>query len=363
MRSRGKSRFPFFGTLLFFLSLIYGGAVRLRGMLYKKGILKSAKLPCKTISVGNITAGGTGKTPMVLYLTALLKSLGYRPAILSRGYRGGAEKTGGIVSNGRTVLMSSEMAGDEPFMLAQTLNVPVLVGQNRFKSGMMAVKEFHPDVIVLDDAFQHLKLFRDIDLVLLDYRHPFGNAYLLPRGPLREPLSALFRGRGFIFTRSDDSAPPNSAISLFNAPFFKAVHLPYISQVVKGKEKGNRTFSENPVSEVYDAACLKGCRGFAFSGIANNQDFRNTVESMGCELAGFSEFPDHHRYAAEDLSQILHSAEAVSADILLTTEKDYARIGHRMMQCPFDLVVIGIRISFGKDENAFRRFIQSRLAD
>jgi tetraacyldisaccharide 4'-kinase len=362
IKSREKSGFPSFAAFLFLLSRIYGGAVRLRGFLYRNGFLKSKKLPCKTISVGNITVGGTGKTPMVIYLTALIKELGYAPAILSRGYKGRAEKSGGIVSNGRTVLMSQEMAGDEPFMLAQTAKVPVLVGQNRFKSGMLAVKAFQPDVIVLDDAFQHLKLFRDIDLVLLDYRHPFGNGYLLPRGPLREPLSSLVRGHGFIFTRSDDSASPDSMLSVFTSRSFKAVHLPYISRVVKAEEKGNRTFSKSPVSDQYDTEILKGCRSFAFSGIANNQDFRNTAESMGFKIEGFSEFPDHYPYSAEDFSQILHSAASVSADILLTTEKDYARIGHRM-KCPFDLVVIGIKISFGEDENAFRNFIQKRLAD
>ncbi len=217
MTDEGKSRLLSFESFLFVISLLYGGVVKLREFFYKKKMLKSERLPCKVISVGNVTVGGTGKTPMTIYVAELLNRLGYKVAILSRGYKGGAEKTGGIVSDGRTIFMEPDMSGDEPFMLAAKLkNTPVIVGKNRFEAGMLAIKKFKPDIIVLDDAFQHLKLVRDINLVLSDCRRPFGNTHMLPRGTLREPLSALLRGDAFILTRSD--APMSAHSETPNIP-------------------------------------------------------------------------------------------------------------------------------------------------
>jgi tetraacyldisaccharide 4'-kinase len=134
---------------------------------------------------------------MTIHLAEMLHRLGYKPVVISRGYKGGAEKRGGIVSDGRTFFMTAEKTGDEPLMMArrlQPIGVPVVVGRNRFRSGMLALRAFRPDVILLDDAYQHLKLWRDLDLVLLDGARPFCNTHLLPRGILREPVSALDRG-------------------------------------------------------------------------------------------------------------------------------------------------------------------------
>ncbi|MBU4464115.1 MAG: tetraacyldisaccharide 4'-kinase, partial [Proteobacteria bacterium] len=204
MTGKDKTCFFSMGSFLFIISLAYGYAVKLREFCYKIGIVKSKRLLCAVISIGNITVGGTGKTPMTIKVAQIIRRLGYKVAIISRGYKGGAEKTGGIVSNGHTILMESDKAGDEPFMMASKLkDIPVVVGQNRYKAGWLAIKEFDPDVIVLDDAFQHLNLKRDIDIVLLDCEHPFGNAHLLPRGILREPISALKRSDAFVLTRFD----------------------------------------------------------------------------------------------------------------------------------------------------------------
>lgn len=365
MASEEHSSLFSFGSVLFLLSHLYGRAVRLRESFYKRGILKSEKLPCKVISVGNLTAGGTGKTPMTIYTAERIARFGYKVAVVSRGYRGRAEKTGGIVSDGQRLLMGPDSAGDEPFMMAETLKrIPVIVGQNRFEAGMVAVRHFKPDVIVLDDAFQHLKLMRDINLVLLDSRRPFGNTHLLPRGPLREPLSALSRGDAFILTRSDPAAPETSSPSCASlpGPVFQSFHIPYICKVIKGEASGSRIFSNKPDTVPYDAGVLKGQKVFAFSGIAGNRDFRCTVENMGCEIAGFYEFSDHYQYSDEDIHAISDSAKKVNADILTTTEKDYARIAHQTVW-PADLVVMGIRTSFGDGEDAFTRFIKKRLDD
>ena len=331
-------------TIIHGLSLIYSAAVSLRADLYKSDLVKTRKLPCKVISVGNITAGGTGKTPMTIYLATLLKKLGYRPLILSRGYKGEYEKSGGIVSNGRKILMNARQSGDEPLMMAMALpNVPVLVGKNRFQMGTSAITEFKPDVILLDDGFQHLKLHRDIDLLLLDSRKPFDNGHLLPKGMLREPLSALSRADAFIFTRGNAEAVQSAKCKVQselpdNRPVFRTAHVPYL----RGKD-------------------IAGKKIFAFSGIADNDDFIDTLNNFDCELAGFEKFSDHYAYSDDDLNRIFESAKNVSADMLVTTEKDYARISDRLEKFPFEVGIIGIEISFGNDAAAFENFIIDRL--
>ncbi len=367
MRGGGKSRFFSLESFLFIVSLSYGGAVKLRESCYRKGIIKSKKLPCKVISIGNITVGGTGKTPMTIHVAELVNQLGYSVAIISRGYKGGAEKTGGIVSNGQSILMGADSAGDEPFMMASKLkNSPVVVGRNRFETGLLAVKKFNPDVIVLDDAFQHLKLERDIDIVLLDNRHPFGNTHLLPRGILREPVSSLLRGDVFVFTRSDSVSDSVKATSLAKLkgfrrgrPVFYSSHVPYLYKVKKGKNVPSM-ISQSSYS--CDFEFLKGRKVVAFSGIAINNDFRRTVEGLKCYVTDFLEFPDHHLYSDDDFYKILRSVRDANTDFILTTEKDYVRIAHRITW-PVDLVVIGIKIFFGDDDAAFSAFIKSRLTD
>ena len=363
MTGNGKNRLFSFGSFLFMVSLVYGGAVKLREALYKKSVLRSKKLPCFVISIGNLTVGGTGKTPMTIYVAKLVKRLGYKVSVISRGYRGSAEKTGGIVSDGRRIFMGADAAGDEPYMMATKLkNIPVIVGQNRFKAGMRAVRKFDPDVIVLDDAFQHIKLVRDINLVLLDYRHPFGNTHLLPRGVLREPISALKRGNAFILTRSDATSDGDFSVSGFseerlkaklkrfkyNAPIFKTFHIPNIYVVIKGKTSACR----------YGPEFLQGRRAFAFSGLANNHDFHRTIAGFKCVVTGFLGFPDHHPYSDMDLENIVRSAKDTGANCLITTEKDYVRIAHRITW-PIDLVVIGLDSSFADD--GFNAFVKAKL--
>lgn len=345
-----------FESFLYLMSLFYGGTMKLRGNLYKRGIIKSKKLPCKVISIGNITVGGTGKTPMTIHVANMVKGLGYKVAIISRGYKGGAEKAGGIVSNGLTIFMGPDMAGDEPFMMATKLNnIPVVVGKNRFNTGMMALKEFKPDVLVLDDAFQHLKLFRDIDLVLLDNSIPFGNTHIFPRGTLREPVPSLSRCDALIMTRYDPAscsmtAKPLQRHSRFTRgkPVFKSFHLPHVSKVVKGE-----TIPCDPL-------VLNGLNVYAFSGIANNNDFLLTIKDFKCYVTGFKGFPDHHHYSEKDFDIIFHLAQDSGADCLVTTEKDYVRAGHRI-KWPLDLAVIDINVSLGEDEGAFNAFIKNRL--
>jgi len=368
MTTRVESKSLLMKPFLFAISIVYGGLIKLREALYKKGILQSKRLPCPVVSIGNITVGGTGKTPMTVYVAELIRRFGYKVAIVSRGYKGKAEKTGGVVCDGHKICMEPDQAGDEPFMMAKRLrSVPVIVGKDRFRAGMLAVKEFNPDFVLLDDGFQHLRLYRDIDLVLLDFNSPFGNGNLLPRGILREPASSLSRADALILTRSD-SAPGSIKANLLDRLMYFSqkrsvyitFHAPYIYKVVKAV--GDMEHIDLSKSRDWDSEIIKGRNVFAFSGIARNQDFKHTVESFGCDVRGFAGFPDHHKYSYEDINKILRSAKDAGVEIVCTTEKDYARMGHSK-SWPIDLVIIGIEIAFGDYEAAFNAYIQNRLSE
>jgi len=351
---------------LHLLSRLYGAAMRLRALGYQSGYLKTNKLPCKVISIGNLAVGGTGKTPMTIHLAEMLNRHGCKPVVISRGYKGEAEKRGGIVSDGRTFFMTAEKTGDEPLMMArrlQTIGVPVVVGRNRFRSGMLAIRVFRPDVILLDDAHQHLKLRRDIDLVLLDGTHPFGNTHLLPRGILREPVSALDRADIFVLTRTekDDTAAVGRLRGIIgNQPVYTASHKPFISQWLAAGSRYRQTPADVRVAAAFDLRSLRDRRVFGFSGIAGNDGFKETLESLGCDLAGFTGFADHHWYSDDDVAALLRAAGQSGADLVCTTEKDVIRLAHQM-PLPVDLAVIGIDVSLGSRQAAFEKDIVSRL--
>jgi tetraacyldisaccharide 4'-kinase len=197
-------------NILFFpltlLSFVFLMAVFLRVFLYRAGIFTTQKLNCKVVSVGNLTVGGTGKTPLILAMAKQFRDLGERVVVISRGYKGRKKEKITIASQGDGPLVSWEEVGEEPFLLADRCEgVPVLVGKNRYEVGRFALENFRPTVILLDDGFQHLKLFRDLNVLLIDCTAPFGNGYLLPRGPLREPLSHIKRASAIVFSRVSQS--------------------------------------------------------------------------------------------------------------------------------------------------------------
>ncbi|MDY6791412.1 MAG: tetraacyldisaccharide 4'-kinase [Thermodesulfobacteriota bacterium] len=360
---KGENRFSLFESLLYLISVGYYGLIKFRVAAYKRNIIKSKRLPCKVISIGNITVGGTGKTPMTLYIAKLVQRLDYKVVVISRGYKGRLEKSGGVVSDGNKTILGPEEAGDEPFMMAGRLKgIPVIIGKDRFEAGKLAVREFDPDVIVLDDAFQHLKLRRDINLVLLDAKCPLGNSYLLPRGILREPPSSLFRSDALILTRADSKKMKVSYAEFsqltHKLPVFITVHVPYIYKVEKETSAPFGRISNN--SPLNCSELLKDRRVYAFAGIARNNDFLCSVKSFNCNVLGFIEFDDHHRYSDNDFKKIFYSAEKANVEFLITTEKDYARIAHRV-KWPLDLLVVGVEISFGSDDKIFGNFLKERL--
>ena len=362
IQSDEKNRRLSLGSLLYGMSLFYGAGVAARDLTHRLGLLSLKRLPCPVISVGNLTVGGAGKTPTAIYVTQLLQRLGRKPAVVARGYRGNAEKLGGVASDGEKMLMGPDAAGDEAFMMAKRLGgVPVVVGQDRFRAGTLAVNRFDSNAIVLDDGYQHIRLERDINLALLDHRRPFGNGFLLPRGALREPRPALRRADALILTRCDQGGPdPSEVLNRYcpNLPVFKSVHKPYLFRSEPGLAP---VFPENPKgSNRKNLGALKGRRVFCFSGIADNGHFRTTVEGFSCNICGFSGFSDHHPYSKDDLNRIARAANETHAEVILTTEKDDARIP-RSFSWPVDLVVIGVNIAFDDGGKAFDAFIDSRL--
>jgi len=352
MAAKGEDPTPFFSveTVLRVLSVVYGGLMSLRARLYEKGVLSSKTLPCRVVSIGNLVAGGTGKTPMTIRVARMIRDMGYRVVVLSRGYRGRMEKTGGIVSDGGTIFKGPEDAGDEPYLMARILTgIPVLVGRRRYEAGMMAVKRFKPDVIVLDDAFQHLRLQRDLNLVLLDSRSPFGNGHILPRGLLREPLSALRRAHAVIYTRSEraPAAPIRDRLPR-HLPIFYTTH----NQVIRksDQEKGGLG------ADTMDISMLKGKKAVAFAGLADNDQFFDSLEQAGCMLVRTFSFADHHRYGCTDLDRIAQTAQEDKADVIVTSFKDYVKIENRK-RWPLPLVSVDVEIQLLDHAHRFRNFL------
>ena len=303
--------------ILFLLSLCYRSVVSLRNLMYDLGIIRQIKLPCKVISIGNITVGGTGKTPTVIALAKSLKEKGYRPAVLSRGYGGMAKSAVNVVSDGSNILMGQIEAGDEPLLIAKAADgIPVLTGPERIHTGRFAIENLRANVLILDDAFQHRRIFRDVDIVILNREQPFGNSFLLPRGPLREPTAALNRAHFVIWRDSTrDGRYPKyqeQGIGWF---------LPVLSVYLQPKD-----IIRAGTGEVYPLEFVKGKKICAFAGIASPESFKRTIESLGWTVTSFIVFPDHYRYNEADISYIQKRCTDSASDIIITTEKDGIRL-------------------------------------
>jgi tetraacyldisaccharide 4'-kinase len=299
---------------------LYGLGAGLRRTFYTRGWLRTKKLPAPVVSVGNLTAGGTGKTPMVACLARLWQDRGKRVAILSRGY-GGQSRGVTCISDGQTIYKKPPDVGEEPYWLARTLpGVAVYTGACRYAAGLAAWEEFKPDLFLLDDGFQHFQLYRDLDLVLLDAASPFGNGRLLPRGPLREPLTALAAAQTLILTRFDPERHQAQLAAIRRAFPDKMVLTASIAPVGLTAYPGDHT--EPPASLRHRAV-------IAFAGLARPAVFAATLQELGADLKGFQIFPDHHPYRQEELDRLTETARTLGAEALVTTAKDWARLGER----------------------------------
>jgi len=321
-------------------ALFYRSLMCLRNGLYDRGLLPAHRLPCPVISVGNMTVGGTGKTPTVIMIAGRLAETGWKPAILSRGYGGASRSPVNVVSDGVTVLMRPEEAGDEPVLMALKLpGVPVLTGPERSLTGEAAIEKFGSDVLVLDDAFQHRQLKRDLDILLMDGRHPFGNGSTLPAGPLRESTSAMKRADMFVITGMRGSGYPERGMIPEKARVFHGRHRPL--DLLPGDR------AERPVS----LDKISGKRICAFAGIGSPDTFRNTLEALGGDITSFLAFPDHHRYTEKDIYDIAEAARRGPADLIITTEKDGVKLStFPEWQRQVFLLRITMEISSGVDD-------------
>jgi len=302
---------------LYLISLLYRSVIHSRYVLYMTGFLKSYTLPCKVVSVGNITLGGTGKTPTALYLAQLFQQQGMRTAVLSRGYRGKSSEKVAVVSDGEEIFLSPLDAGDEPFLLSQALpGVPVIIGKNKACSGRYAVEHFSSEVVILDDGFQHLKLKRDVDILLLDLNYGFGNGYLLPRGILREPLSQISRAQLVLLTKKTERAGTHwlekeiAALHPGARIFFADYRIQCITTL-----KDEKTI---------EPGHLKGKKVLALSAIANPRYFSYLLREGGISVTEEWKLPDHHYYTAKEAGSLESYLNRI--DVIITTEKDSVKM-------------------------------------
>ncbi len=315
------------------LSFVYGGGVQLRLFLYHHGIFRHNTLGCQVISVGNLTVGGTGKTPVVELIARTLNRQGRHVAILSRGYKRIARPVpwrmklarlfdsrtppSCVVADAKGVLAEPRESGDEPFMLARRLaGTAVLVDPDRVKSGRYAIKHLGCDTLILDDGFQHPELHHRLDIVLVDSRNPFGNGNVLPRGVLREPISNIRRASFILLTKCEDGAPPEleARIRALNPT----------AEIIPCRHQARH------LQDVYSPAIrplgeLRGLRVMALSGIASPEGFERELERQGAVLSSRERFADHHWYSREELEALIEKACRDGAQAIVTTEKDAVR--------------------------------------
>jgi tetraacyldisaccharide 4'-kinase len=331
------------------ISWVYGVGVWSRARLYQRGFFKTRQLPCRVLSVGNITLGGTGKTPLVAVLARELLKRGVHVGILSRGYKGLKEKRGGVLSDGTRIYLTPAEAGDEPFMLAQMLSgAPVLVGRKRYEMGIHAHERFGVDVLILDDGFQHLRIKRDVDIALIDAQRGFGNGRLFPRGPLREPLRCLRRASMLILTKAEPSQSLDAIEDVLRsyAPAIPLYHSRYKPIALV----------EGGVGRVVPSQFIQGKKVLAFAGIADPGYFVYLLQGLGAEVVREVHFPDHHQYTPEDIRILGEYRDTV--DLYVTTEKDYVKLqGIPLDDLPIFVLIIEQEILEGAFYQAVFSFL------
>ncbi len=306
---------------LFILSLIYGMIVKFLSFVSQ---INPYRLNCKVISVGNVTLGGTGKTPLVELLVRLLADRGYKVVVLSRGYK---RRTADIVcscnksSVSNNAQINCEMMGDEPYMLSRNLNgIPVIVHRDRIKAAESAVDNYAADTVILDDGFQQWRIKKDLDIITIDVTNPLGNLHLIPRGILREPLSSLKRAQIFVLTKVNLN-PDNQSIKRFlktmnpGALITEAIYRP-VGFYKIGSSKANLLKSDRLFGQEVSLVC----------GIADPKSFEVLINKLGIKIGLSFIFPDHHLYTKEDLDKIISDSKQKGISNIITTEKDSVRL-------------------------------------
>ncbi len=358
-----------FGAFLHGLSWIFSGIAQTRLWLYQKRILHDQPLGSLVVVVGNLTVGGTGKTPVVEKFARALRDRGRKVAILSRGYKSKAppfwkkawyglthtaEPPPRIVSDGTTVHLDSEQAGDEPYMLARNLpGVIVLVDKNRVKAGTYAIRKFGCDTLILDDGFQYLPLKGRLNLLLVDKTNPFGNGRLLPRGILREPIKHLKRASYVFLTKSDGQRDQEleDLIRRHNpdVDIIECAHRPQFLQLLGAPPE--------EVATRQPLAFLEGKRVGAFSGIATPDSFEKFLRDLGADIAFKRRFLDHYRFVYDDFVSIFSEGLEKKVDFIVTTEKDAVRIA-KDLPCPVPIYYLRLEIDILTGASDFDEAVQ-----
>ncbi len=329
------------------LSRTYGSIIGVRERLYRHGLLPQKALPAKVISVGNLTTGGSGKTPVTIYLARLFQEEGRKVVIISRGYKRKGGRGLDRVSDTRSILIDVARAGDEPYMMAKALpGVPVLVGKDRFSCGLEAIESFGADTILLDDGFQHRRLQRDVDILVVDGLRGLGNGRLLPRGPNREPIHAIERADLILITKITSEEKKISLPCTLTIPIFTSNYrISSIKCLADGKD--------------FPPSFLEGKRVVAFCGIANPEGFLSMVETKGAKVVKRVFFPDHHRYRPLDMEAISFLDGPV--DFYLTTEKDAVKLEEGMEGLEMPIYFVQIDLELFREE-AFQHSIKALLS-
>lgn len=350
------------GAFLRVLSTLFKRVVALRFFLYRNRILRDTPLGCKVVVVGNLTVGGTGKTPVVEKMARVMASHGRKVAILSRGYKSKKEPLWRrilrwfnlvqrplprVVSDGKNVLVGAEIAGDEPYMLARNLvscGVCVVVDRDRVYAGEYAIRRFGVDVIILDDGMQYLPLRGSINLLLVDKTNPFGNGLMLPRGILREPVDHLTRGSYIFLTKSDgkNTQPLIDKIHAYNkdVEIIECTHQP---------KRLCAVFGDLPDIELDE---MNGRRVATFSGIATPDKFEEFVRRYGAQIAYNRRFSDHHRFTDKDLNEVFSGAMRANVEFIVTTEKDMVRLS-RDLKPPLPIYYLRLEIEILSAHDSF----------
>ncbi len=324
-----------------------------RNFLFDLRILKVHKLSCPVISVGNLAVGGTGKTPMVIWLARFLSEEGWRVGVVSRGYKGEETKKVLVVSDGRNILAGSDISGDEPQLLARRLpGIPVLCSTKRALAAEAAVEQFRCEVVILDDGFQHRFVARNLDIVMLDSRYPFGNGSLFPRGILREQTTALTRAQVLVLSRFDGSEQAEQS------------HKNLVGQwpdktVVTAAHRATRLFEATTQKEL-PLSSVKNKRLAAFAGIGRPDDFFRTVRDLGADLVYTTALPDHHPLTIELLASLVEEASEQKPELWLTTEKDWVRLPSDLPDS-MELWVLAVEIDLDGDSSLLKAVVQESL--
>ncbi len=327
------------------LAPVYCLGLKLFLLPYDLGIRKRTRLSCPVVCIGNLTTGGTGKTPMTQFICRSLQATGKKIVVLSRGYGGANEYGCGIVSNSQNILLNAQQAGDEAYLLAKTLpGIHVIVGKDRRVTGALAVEQFQPDILVLDDGMQFWQLHRNLDIVLLNAAEPFDNGWTFPRGLLREPPSHLRRAGIIVLTNTDHAGKAQTDLTRLrvqklapNCPIFLADLTPVaLHSLPEGSE--------------YPLDWLRGRKIATFCALGNPGSFENTLSALGADMVASTRLRDHQAISINDLETIFAEACDAGAEAIVTTEKDAVKLP----SIPGSLRLLELRVAMQvEDEGNF----------